>query len=174
MIGLPHGENIWRYVRPFSSDTGTLRTDGRTDRQTDRRTDLLYQYRASVCWRAIKTAYSGVRFTERADTPLCRLHIGTVVCCGAVKQTWGLVWYVSTHSHNFLLKDIRIRTDNESISHQSINQIYIPQKIKWSTNLTCCNGNVANCCNKLIKNTCKDESDRTTHTPAAPEREAGQ
>ena len=28
---------------------------GRTDWQTDRRTDLLYQYRASVCWRAIKT-----------------------------------------------------------------------------------------------------------------------
>jgi len=41
---------LWRYVKPFSSDTGTLRTDG----QTDRRTDLLYQYRASVCWRAIK------------------------------------------------------------------------------------------------------------------------
>ena len=41
MIGLPYGEN----VKPFSSDTGTLRTD----RQTDRRTDLLYQYRASVC-----------------------------------------------------------------------------------------------------------------------------
>ena len=29
--------------------------NGRTDRHTDRRTDLLYQYRASVCWRAIKT-----------------------------------------------------------------------------------------------------------------------
>jgi len=28
---------------------------GRTDRQTDERTDLLYQYRASECWRAIKT-----------------------------------------------------------------------------------------------------------------------
>ena len=32
-------EKLWRYVKPFSSDTGTLRTD--------RRTDLLYQYRAS-------------------------------------------------------------------------------------------------------------------------------
>ena len=28
---------------------------GRTDWQTDRQTELLYQYRASVCWRAIKT-----------------------------------------------------------------------------------------------------------------------
>ena len=27
---------------------------GQTDRRTDRQTDLLYQYRASVCWRAIK------------------------------------------------------------------------------------------------------------------------
>ena len=31
------------------------RTDGQMDRRTDRQTDLLYQYRASVCWRAIKT-----------------------------------------------------------------------------------------------------------------------
>ena len=32
MIGLPYGEN----VKPFSSDTGTSRTDGRTDEQTER------------------------------------------------------------------------------------------------------------------------------------------
>ena len=30
-------KKLWRYVKPFSSDTGTLRTDRRTDRQTDRR-----------------------------------------------------------------------------------------------------------------------------------------
>ena len=29
-------------------------TDGQTDRRRDGRTDLLYQYRASVCWHAIK------------------------------------------------------------------------------------------------------------------------
>ena len=40
-------KNLWRHVKPFLSDNGTFRTD--------RRTDLLYQYRASVCWRAIKT-----------------------------------------------------------------------------------------------------------------------
>jgi len=40
-------KKLWHYVKPFSSDTGTSRTD--------RRTELLYQYRASVCWRAIKT-----------------------------------------------------------------------------------------------------------------------
>jgi len=45
----------WQYVKLFSSDTGTSRTDRRTDGRTDRRTELLYQYRASVCWRAIQT-----------------------------------------------------------------------------------------------------------------------
>ena len=36
MIGLPYGEKTDHNVKPFSSDTGTLRTDGRTDRRTDR------------------------------------------------------------------------------------------------------------------------------------------
>jgi len=58
MIGLPYGEkNYDDMLSRFHSDTGTLRTDGQTDRQTDgrtdRRTDWLYQYCASVCWRAI-------------------------------------------------------------------------------------------------------------------------
>jgi len=46
MIGLPYGETSWQYVKPFSYNTGTWRTD--------RRTELLYQYRVSICWRAIK------------------------------------------------------------------------------------------------------------------------
>jgi len=33
MIELPYGEKLWRCVKSFSSDTGTLRTDGQTDRQ---------------------------------------------------------------------------------------------------------------------------------------------
>ena len=45
MIGLPYGEKkLSQYVKPFSSDTGT----SRTDEWTDSRTELLYQYRASV------------------------------------------------------------------------------------------------------------------------------
>ena len=31
MIGLPYGEKLWRYVKPFSSNTGTLRADRQTD-----------------------------------------------------------------------------------------------------------------------------------------------
>ena len=49
MIGLLYGEKKLRqYVKLFSSNTETSRTDGQTDRQTE----LLYQYRASVCGRA--------------------------------------------------------------------------------------------------------------------------
>ena len=44
MIGLPYGEKTLRYVNPFSSDTGTLRTDGQTDRQTDRDGQICYIY----------------------------------------------------------------------------------------------------------------------------------
>jgi len=35
-LGYRTVKKLCRYVKPFSSDTGTLRTDGRTDRQTDR------------------------------------------------------------------------------------------------------------------------------------------
>jgi len=36
MIGLPYGEKkLSQYVKPFSSDTGTLRTDRQTDGRTD-------------------------------------------------------------------------------------------------------------------------------------------
>jgi len=53
-LGYRTVKKLWPNVKPFSSDTGTLRPDGRTDGQTD----LLYQYRASVCWRTIKTVQS--------------------------------------------------------------------------------------------------------------------
>ena len=33
MIGLPYGEKTIKYVKPFSSDTGTSRTDRQTDGQ---------------------------------------------------------------------------------------------------------------------------------------------
>jgi len=45
-------KKLRRYVKPFSSHTGTSRTGGQTE--------LLYQYRALVCWRAIKTNILGL------------------------------------------------------------------------------------------------------------------
>jgi len=57
-------KKLWQYVKPFSSDTGTSRTDRRTDRQTE----LLYQYRASVC----KTRDKNITTTRK---PLLSLAI---------------------------------------------------------------------------------------------------
>jgi len=42
---------LWQDVKPFSSNTGT----SRTDRQTDGWTELLYRYSTSVCWRDKKS-----------------------------------------------------------------------------------------------------------------------
>ena len=43
-IGLPYGEKkLWQYVKPFSSNPGTPRTDRQTDRRTGGKTELLYQ-----------------------------------------------------------------------------------------------------------------------------------
>ena len=50
MIGLPYGEK--NYDDMLSRFHTIPACHGQTD---DRRTELLYQYRASVCWRVIKT-----------------------------------------------------------------------------------------------------------------------
>jgi len=55
-------KKLWRYVKPFSSNTGRSRTNRRTDGRTDGQIcyiNIARQYmlthRASVCWRAIKS-----------------------------------------------------------------------------------------------------------------------
>jgi len=63
-------------------------TDGRTDRQTDGQTDLLYQYRASVCWRAIKT--SGYKYTK-----------GFSASYVSLRSSVNIVWHHPTCSTNF-------------------------------------------------------------------------
>jgi len=45
----PYGEKLWRYVKPFSSNTGTSRTDGRTDGQTDRFAISISRVRVLTC-----------------------------------------------------------------------------------------------------------------------------
>ena len=50
-----YGKKLWQYVKLFSSKRGTLRADGQTK--------FLYQYRASVWWRAIKTVLDRAIFT---------------------------------------------------------------------------------------------------------------
>jgi len=56
-------KRLWRYVKPFSSDTGM----SQTDRWTDRQTDLLYQHRASAPWRAIKIPDISLRAVKFPD-----------------------------------------------------------------------------------------------------------
>ena len=62
MIGLPYGEKT--YDDMLSRFHLIPERYWRTDRRTNRRTDLLYQYRASVCWRAIKSegAIDAIRY----------------------------------------------------------------------------------------------------------------
>jgi len=57
MIGLPYGEKNYddTLSRFHLIPERHGQTDKRTDGQRDGQTELLYQYRASVCWRAIKT-----------------------------------------------------------------------------------------------------------------------
>jgi len=63
-LGYRMVKKLRRYVKPFSSDTGTLRTDGQTHGPTGGSTDLLYQYRASVFWRAIKIVHNVVAISS--------------------------------------------------------------------------------------------------------------
>jgi len=44
-------KKLWQYVKPFSSDTGTLRTGRRTDRQTD----------GQICYFNIARQYADAR-----------------------------------------------------------------------------------------------------------------
>jgi len=79
------------------------RTDRRTDRQTDRQRDLLYQYRASVCWRAIKTERlkcEVLKQKERYINP----HIYITHCSGTSH------WRSTMHAFIDITKSERGRT----------------------------------------------------------------
>ena len=58
-------KKMWRYVKPFSSDS-------ETSGQTDGQKDLLYQYCTSVCWRAIKTTLKLLYSTSPLNK--CAVH----------------------------------------------------------------------------------------------------
>jgi len=68
MIGLPYGEK--NYDDMLSHFHPTPERHGRTDRRTDGQTGMLYQYRASVCWRAIKI---GVLTLNRSNLSKCKI-----------------------------------------------------------------------------------------------------
>jgi len=64
-LGYPTVKKLWQHVEPFSSNTGT----SRTDRQTNGRNDLLYQYCPSVCWCVIKTWKQALTHTPDPNSP---------------------------------------------------------------------------------------------------------
>jgi len=66
MIGLPYGEK--NYDNTLCRFHTIPERNGRRDRRTDKQTDLLYHYRASVCWRAVKNNWT--------LTKLCRCELG--------------------------------------------------------------------------------------------------
>ena len=78
-------KKLWRYVKPFLSDTAMSRTDRRTE------TDLLYQYRASVCWRAIKT-YANANAKYFAFSEMIK-KIEPQLQWNANKRTAAFEWY---------------------------------------------------------------------------------
>jgi len=47
-LGYRTVKKLWQHVKPFSSDTGTSRMDGRTDRRTDRQNIAISISRVSV------------------------------------------------------------------------------------------------------------------------------
>jgi len=73
MIGLPYGEK--NYDDMLSHFHLIPERHGRTDR----RTELLYQYRASVCWRAIKTEHKFTTETARRPNNVRSVRLTTVI-----------------------------------------------------------------------------------------------
>ena len=102
MIGLPYGRKTMTIM--LSRFHLIPERYGQTDRQTDRQTDLLYQYRASVCWRAIKTQmwrHNGVTVdldsrNRQLASYLSKQQLGQVTGTCA-QQAWS---YTSTTEHN--------------------------------------------------------------------------
>jgi len=97
-LGYRMVEKLWRYVKPFSSDTGTLRTDGRTNRFA------ISISRISIlrCWRAIKTfngesgssdSCSGCGLSHNAD-PTAKIN--------KVKDLALIFWSVSSPHQDYI------------------------------------------------------------------------
>ena len=78
--------------------------------QTDGQTDLLYQYRASVCWRAIKT-FESAEYTCQSQQyqQCCHLANGNKICCSLLlfknnKLSRGSQGFVGQGSRNVALR----------------------------------------------------------------------
>jgi len=99
---------------------------GQTDGRTDRRTDLLYQYRASVCWRAIiikkifNSSEASHGFSVAVLPDMLMTSRGSVV-----KETEGFSWlqrrYASPEVYDMQYLDVDVwqlgNTSNKQYEH---------------------------------------------------------
>ena len=76
-----------------------------TDRQTDRQTELLYQYRASVCWSEIK---SGAKTYTKSTTAYIHNH---------TKTSDKLLTDNCSHHEVYPLRNILINVHNTDVMH---------------------------------------------------------
>jgi len=88
MIGLPYGEKNYDNMlsRFYLIPIRYGQTDRQTDRRTDRRSDLLYQYGASVFWRAIKIIPLLERKVNFQQYPYNTSTIPLVCCCTTLRK----------------------------------------------------------------------------------------
>jgi len=70
------------------------RTDRQTDRQTDERTELLYQYRASVCWHTIKIR-SIIEILWKT-APCAKFHWNRTIGCWVMTKNDFFKWPPAT------------------------------------------------------------------------------
>jgi len=113
-----------RNVKPFSSDSDTRY--GQTNRQTDGQN--CYQYRASVCWRAIKlhddiskNRYSRVRgWASEPDTIRYRLNWILVI--------WFRMFLVPRHR---TYPSQKFHENRSTFCSMSKDVVYLPKLKKW-------------------------------------------
>ena len=91
---LENGVDLWSSA-PYTIPA----CHGQTDGQTDRRTKLLYQYRASVCWRAIKTGgWSEISLIRMPDRYLSSKQFVKMLSINVAPVFVNLVGLVITRS----------------------------------------------------------------------------
>jgi len=81
-LGYRTVKKLWPYVKPFSSDTGTLRPDGRTDGRTDR--FAISISRVSMLARDKNTGVRRIHMskpTMQQYQQCCHLANGNKTCC---------------------------------------------------------------------------------------------
>ena len=128
-------KKLWRYVKPFSCDTGTLRTDRQMDGRTDRQTDghicyinIARQY-ADARW---KTDATVLRSILRAIITLCRPTLIIIALVHSAMDCGGsLSWTIPTHVESVAALPCEIRMFSCTILHSYHRHLNVRQKFTF-------------------------------------------